>query len=177
MRLTSSKIDSAQTISLITAAACIVLGIIYSIMTLDLKKAAVGMPNAPKVFPLSLGILIIILGIILMIQQIVKIKQSSTGQNVLEPAPGGDKKKFVLEDHSRQIIFTVLNGIVYALLFPEIGYVLSTIIFLGVELLLFNGKKKWKTVLIVSVIFSLFIYILFSKLLGVYLPRMPFVGF
>jgi putative tricarboxylic transport membrane protein len=61
----------------------------------------------------------------------------------------------------------------YAAFFDKVGYVISTILFLEGELFLFNGLKNWKVNTMVSVIFSLVIYILFSKLLGVYLPMTP----
>ncbi len=175
MKQHSFNPDSAQKISLISAFVCIVLGIAYSIKTLNLPEAAIGNPNAPKVFPLSLGILMTILGVVLLIQQVMKVRTGSPEQNASETQT--EKKSFVIEPHTKQIAITVANGILYAILFRRIGYVLSTILFLGIELLLFNGKTKWKTVIIVSVVFSLFIYILFNKLLGVYLPMMPVVGF
>jgi putative tricarboxylic transport membrane protein len=79
------------------------------------------------------------------------------------------------ENTNKMIVLTCLACIIYAILFNRIGYVLSTIVFLEAMLLLFNGKKKWKTNTIVAVVFSVFIYIVFSKLLGVILPVMPFI--
>lgn len=166
--------SALQRTSLISAGVGIVLGISYTILTLNLPEAAIGRPNAPKAFPLALGILITLLSVALLVQQIMKVRAESASRH---PSQEKTQGIFPLEHHTKQIIITVINGVLYGLLFSRIGYVLSTIIFLGGELLLFNGKKKWKTVLIVSLIFSLFIYILFNKLLGVYLPRMPIIGF
>jgi len=166
--------NALQRTSLISAGVGIVLGIAYTILTLSLPYAAIGRPNAPKAFPLALGILMTLLSAALLVQQVMKVRADSAIKH-----PSQEKKKgiFPLEHHTKQIIITVINGVFYGLLFSRIGYVLSTFIFLGGELLLFNGKRKWRTVLIVSLIFSLFIYILFNKLLGVYLPRMPIIGF
>lgn len=80
---------------------------------------------------------------------------------------------FTLDSNLKKIGLTCLFSILYAILFDKLGYVISTILFLQGVLFLFNGFKKWKTNTVVVLIFSLFIYILFSKLLGVYLPMTP----
>jgi putative tricarboxylic transport membrane protein len=36
-----------------------------------------------------------------------------------------------------------------------------------------NGKKKWKTCVIVSVVFSVVVYLIFSNLLAIPLPKIP----
>lgn len=173
-------LTSSQKTSLISGILAFVLGLVYIIMTLMLPDAAVGMPNAPKVFPMGLGLLLIILGLMLCLQQYLDIKKNAgvrTAEKTKTNQAGSEAKKFVIDVHTKEIGLTVLNGILYGLMFNRIGYVLATIVFLGLELLLFNGKKKWKTVLLVSCIFSFSIYLLFNKLLGVYLPMMPFIGF
>ncbi len=166
--------NPVQRVSLISAGAGIVLGIAYTVMTLNLPEAAIGRPNAPKAFPLALGVLMILLSVALFVQQIMKVRSDSAAGTTQQDTASHRRP---LDPHTKQIVITVANGVLYGMLFKEIGYVLSTLIFLGIELFLFNGKKKWKTVLIVSLVFSLFIYILFNKLLGVYLPRMPIIGF
>ena len=166
--------NPVQKISLISAGAGMILGIAYTVLTLNLPEAAIGRPNAPKAFPLALGVLMILLSVALLVQQIMKVRSDSAAGITTKERAQGRKP---LDQHTKQIMITVANGVLYGMLFSEIGYVLSTLVFLGIELFLFNGKKKWKTVLIVSLVFSLFIYILFNKLLGVYLPRMPIIGF
>lgn len=166
--------STVQRISLISAGVGIALGIAYTILTLNLPAAAIGRPHAPKAFPLALGILMTLLSVALLVQQIMKVRAEGAADGSHKEQPRGF---FPLEQHTKQILITVVNGVFYGILFSRIGYVLSTLVFLGIELFLFNGRKKWKTVLIVSLIFSLFIYVLFNKLLGVYLPRMPIIGF
>ena len=65
--------------------------------------------------------------------------------------------------------------IIYAVLFVPAGYVISTMIFMFMMLYLFNGKNKIKRTVITTIIFSILVYVVFSKLLGVYLPVMPFI--
>ncbi len=145
------------------------LGCIYTAASFMLEDATVGRVHEPKIFPASLGILLTVLGLMLVVQQVIKTRK--------ELAEGREIKavKFTVDEHVKKIAFTVFNGIVYALLFARAGYVVSTIIFIGAELLLFNGFKKFRLCLIVAVSFSLFIYILFSKVFGVYLPLTPFI--
>ncbi len=161
--------SDAQKTSLITAVVCMLLGMAFVIMTAALPQAAVGMPNAPKIFPFALGAVLLLLGAGLLVQQLAAIR-GNTEETVNEHKP-------MFDIHSKQIALTVLNGAIYGMLFGRLGYVLSTCIFLGFELLLFSGKRRWKMIILVSVIFSLTIYILFNKLLGVYLPMMPVIGF
>lgn len=173
------EFSSSQKTSLISGFVSVGVGAVYLIMSLALPRAAVGMPQAPKVFPLGLSIIMLGLGAALVVQQYLAVLQKA--KSGASPATGKQpaakaKEKGKLEDHTKKIILTVANGVMYALLFSPIGYVLSTIIFLGLELLLFSGLKRWKMILTVSLVFSIFVYVLFSTVLGVYLPRMPFLG-
>ncbi len=175
------EFSNSQKTSLISGFVSIGVGAVYLIMSLALPRAAVGMPQAPKVFPLGLSVIMLGLGAALVIQQYLaalqKAKSGASPTVGKQPAAKAKaKEKGRLEDHTKKIILTVANGVLYALLFSPIGYVLSTIIFLGLELLLFSGLKRWKMILTVSLVFSIFVYVLFSTALGVYLPRMPFLG-
>ena len=42
-------------------------------------------------------------------------------------------------------------------------------------LIIVNGKKKWKVNIIIALAFSVGIYIIFSKLLGISLPQIPYL--
>ena len=141
------------------------LGGVYTIATFMLPKAALGRPNEPKIFPAMLGILLIILGIILLIKEIYA--QKATGEQ-------SDKISFGKSE--KQIALTIANGVLYALLFEPIGYVISTILFVLLELFIFDGFKVWKKGVIISVTFSVIIYVIFDRMLGIILPRSP-LGF
>ncbi|UHA60770.1 tripartite tricarboxylate transporter TctB family protein [Metabacillus litoralis] len=65
---------------------------------------------------------------------------------------------------------TVLLGVGYAFIFEIIGFLFSTVLFLGALLFVVNGKQKWKVNLIVTVCFSFLSWYAFSVLLGVSLP-------
>ena len=142
-----------------------VLGTAITWMSLNLPEASIGLPNAPKVFPAGLGILMILFAFILIARELLRLKKSG-------PADSGTRNP-----HLSKIAFTCLFGVLYALLFNPIGYVLSTFLFLEAELWMFNGGAKWKVNSIVAASFSLSIYLLFAKALGVYLPMTPIIWF
>lgn len=147
----------------ITGIAAVILGAIYSIGAYLLPRASIGDPMAPVRYPLGLGIAMIIFGIILYLKEIKK------GPLVTKT---NDKKEGI--SHSTKLItITCVAGVVYALLFEHIGYVLSTIIFMLSILFALNGKAKWKLNVLVAVIFSVGVYVIFVKLLAIPLPVIP----
>ncbi len=140
------------------------LGIIYLVMSYMLPDATIGNPMEPKIFPLMLGIGVTICGILLILSE---SKKKTTAEEIKN-----EKNKGLSHD-SKLIIYTCVVALVYALMFERIGYVLSTIIFMNAMLFVLNGKQKWKTNLIVSMAFSIGIYVIFLKLLAIPLPMMP----
>ncbi len=159
--------ENNVSISLLTGLVTFILGMSYTLAAVHLPAASVGRANEPKIFPLALGALMIILSISLIGQELVKKgqKEKSTGDNAV----------FKFDTNLKNISLTVLNALVYSFLFAKAGYVISTFLFTGLELVLFSGIKKWKSCAVIALSFSLVIYILFNKLLGVYLPATPFI--
>ncbi len=150
-------------LSYITGILSTLFGGFYAFQTLLMKSATIGNPLAPKMFPMGLGILMILFGIGLTITEGKKTGFSINIKNVS------------ISETGRLIGYTCFAIIVYALLFNRLGYILSTIVFLEIVLSLFNGIKKWKVNTTVAVVFSVFIFIVFSKLLGIILPPIPFL--
>ncbi|MDP0489398.1 MAG: tripartite tricarboxylate transporter TctB family protein [Fusobacterium sp. JB020] len=136
----------------------IVLGILYLIGMMQIEPAAIGHPHAPIYFPSALGLGMIGLGI----AQLIKDKKISIHQ-------------YLNDETIPMILKTAGIIIIYAVLFVPAGYVISTMIFMFMMLYLFNGKNKIKRTVITTIIFSILVYVVFSKLLGVYLPVMPFI--
>jgi putative tricarboxylic transport membrane protein len=141
-----------------------VLGIAVTWMALTLPTASVGIPYAPKVFPAGLGILILGLSAFQVVKEFSRVKKAQ-------------------ETHTRErdpylkpVLLTCVAALLYALVFKRIGYVPATFLFLQAELWLFGGESRnWKVNTLVSILFSVGIYLLFAKALGVYLPRIPYL--
>lgn len=104
-------------------------------------------------------------GVVLLIKGLIESKNQEAAKN-----------KLSFSYTAKLITYTSIVSIIYALLFERIGYVLSTILFMGAILFVVN-QKQWKTNLIVSITFSLVIYTVFSKFLGISLPIMPYIEF
>ena len=136
----------------------IVLGVLYLFGMMQIENAAIGHPHAPIYFPAALGIGMVILGIV----QLIKDKKISVTQ-------------YTTDKTIPMILKTAGIIIIYALLFVPAGYVISTMVFMFMMLYLFNGKDKMKRTVITTIVFSILVYVVFSKLLGVYLPVMPFI--
>lgn len=151
-------------ISVLSGILSLLIGLIYTIFALLLPDASIGRAAEPRFFPLSLGIIMILLSAVLLYEELNKKKIEEVKK---------EASLFTIDSNLKKIGLTCLFSILYAIFFDKLGYVISTILFLEGELFLFNGFKKWKINTMVAVIFSLVIYILFSKLLGVYLPMTP----
>jgi putative tricarboxylic transport membrane protein len=152
-----------MSLSILSSLFVTALGIIYTISTLALPPASIGRTYEPKIFPGMLGFSLVIMGAVLLIQEIQKRSAGKTDES--------DTMKFGTSE--RQIALTIVNGFVYALWFNTIGYVFSTIIFLLCELFIFDGFKVWKKAAVVAISFTTFAYCIFDLVLGIYLPPSP----
>ncbi|AET69874.1 Tripartite tricarboxylate transporter TctB family [Desulfosporosinus orientis DSM 765] len=143
------------------------VGVIYSVLAYTLPRASIGKPMDPIIFPLALGICMTLCGI-LMLATMGKEKDAKESKAIKKPSSKG------ISLDGKLIIFTCAMGILYGILFEPLGYVLSTIIFMGALLFAINdGLKKWKTNILVAIGFSVVIYVIFSYLLNIPLPMMP----
>ncbi|PID57060.1 hypothetical protein CSB45_09085 [candidate division KSB3 bacterium] len=143
----------------------LVIGVSYLILVFQLESASIGNPNAPKIFPGMVAVLMIGLSISLLAQEF-RAGANTGGETGQSSRP--DIENFV------KIALVCICALLYALLFNRLGYVLSTTLFLEGVLAVFNGPKHWKQNTLIAVIFSVVVYILFFKLLNVYLPPFPF---
>ena len=133
-------------------------------MAFNFPDATIGRPMEPKIFPIMLGIVLTILGLALLIEELIKnSKNKDANKETIKLSFGNNGKK---------IAITIINAIAYAMLFNILGYVISTIIFLEIELLIFGGLKSWKVSTIVSILFSVIAFLIFNTFLGLYLPKL-----
>lgn len=137
----------------------ILLSCLFLVGSFNLPKANLGNPNGPLYFPIGLSCLLLIFSILYLFQE-VKILNKENKKITLLLA--GRTPKL--------IVLTVLLGVGYAFIFEIIGFLFSTVIFLGALLFVVNGKQKWKVNVIVTVCFSFLSWYAFSVLLGVSLP-------
>jgi putative tricarboxylic transport membrane protein len=146
----------------------VIVGLIYGLLSYNLKRSPMGDPLAPSVFPLMLSGGMVIFGALLMIKSdmastkraFAKIKEKTTANDILS---------------RKMIVLTVVAATVYALIFEHLGYVLSTFLFVGFIMSVLERKKIVKN-LIISAIFSVVVYYVFFYLLGISLPMTPILN-
>lgn len=151
-------------LSALTGIIATLIGVFYTLTAYGFKDAAIGNPMAPKIMPIGLGLLMMLFGIAL---TIIELKKSGFRK---EGHP-------LIKDQETLKVTALLSAacIFYAIIFEKAGYVISTIVFLEMVMYVFGGAKDWKLNTIVAVSFSVTVYVVFSKLLGITLPVMPFL--
>jgi putative tricarboxylic transport membrane protein len=158
-----------MTITTVTGIVAVLLGAVYTAQAWNLPRATVGVPMGPILFPLILGVGMTVLGAMLIVQEHLRLKRPASA--------GKTAVSFKLTVFGKSIAIVTGFCVLYVMLFEFLGYVLSTFLFLGAVLLLFNGKGRWKISLIVATCFSVGVYVLFGSVLSIQLPRMPLLGF
>ncbi|MCA0172233.1 tripartite tricarboxylate transporter TctB family protein [Bacillus sp. RAR_GA_16] len=135
-----------------------VLSILYLVSSFQLPAFPYAIVDADAL-PKGLGFLLAALSILLFIQN-----------------PVEDRKKSDITKAEVLMLLAVAGLIfVYILLFEFLGFVVITIIFLLVTSRML-GYTKWKTLITVSIGFTLVLYFSFNYLLQIYLPQgiLPF---
>ncbi len=156
-----------MTWNMITGLMAMLIGIAYGWGAWTLPRASFGNATGHIIYPVMLGILMTVLGAALVARELLARKTESGKE-------AGDSPKFgKLTKHGKEIGLAIAASVVYAFLFEPLGYVFSTILYLGAVLFLVNGRVKVVRTVLVAVLFSVGVYVLFSVLLGIQLPRMP----
>ena len=146
----------------------VILGLIYGLLSYNLKRSPMGDPMAPSIFPLILAGGMVVFGALLMIKSdmastklaFAKIKEKTTANDILS---------------RKMIVLTVVAATVYALIFDHLGYVISTFLFISFIMTVLD-RKKIVINLIISAIFSVVVYYIFFYLLGISLPMTPILN-
>ncbi|ARK21288.1 tripartite tricarboxylate transporter TctB family protein [Sporosarcina sp. P26b] len=136
-----------------------VIGIIMLISAINLPKSNLGNPNGPMYFPLMIAIILILSGIVYFFQEF-----KARGNDFL------DFRALRLGKSPMYLLASLVLMLIYTVLFERIGFLFSTILFLGGLLFLLNGRKKWMSNIIIAVAFSFITWYAFGTLLQVSLP-------
>ncbi|WP_159652600.1 tripartite tricarboxylate transporter TctB family protein [Vibrio atypicus] len=143
-------------------------GLIYGGMTYAMPRAAFGNPLDPVYFPMGVAVLAIFIGCILLAKSNIK----ASIQAYVDLINEDEVKKF----DRKRILYTCIVSIGYALLFDPLGYVISTFMFLFAMLTITSGIQEWKKSTLVALAFSVSVFFIFSTLLSISLPPLPFMG-
>lgn len=142
----------------------IVLGAAYGIQALGLPRARIGDPLAPLYFPIGLGALMFVLGAIAFI---IEARKGLTS---------GDRSKWPqFHLHSMKLIlYVIVLCLAYTAVFDHIGFILSTLPFLLIMLLVINtGASKFMQNLLISALFTFGMWYIFVHVFQISLPTAP----
>lgn len=146
--------------NLMTGIIAIVIGGIYLVTAMMLPQMTMGDRLGPKLFPTIIGIVAILSGITLMIQ---------------DRRPGKASKKadfgFIKnKDLWLKILLTTFVGIVYGLVMDSLGFILPTTLFMLFISMLINKGRLVQNI-IVALSFAVICYGVFGVALKLSLPR------
>jgi putative tricarboxylic transport membrane protein len=146
----------SKTFDRFTGLAFLVIGIGFVYQSQNISQSAYGSNVGPNIFPFGLGLILILLSLRLLYETF-QYKQE-------------EKKKEALDYKRFLIILT--SAILYSLFLEDIGYVISTFIFLLIGFQTIE-KGKWISSLLISGAFSFGVYYIYVDILLGTLPGFP----
>ncbi|HNV19149.1 MAG TPA: tripartite tricarboxylate transporter TctB family protein [Rectinema sp.] len=149
-----------MTTNILTGIISIVLGLVYSITALRLPQMAMGDRLGPKIFPYFVGIVTIITGIAMILQD-------------RNPEKRSKKVDFGFKEHKNvwiKIGLLTIAGIVFGLVIDGLGYMIATALFMFFVSMLINRGKLVQNI-VIAVLFSVVTYFVFGVALKLSLPR------
>ncbi|MDN4075485.1 tripartite tricarboxylate transporter TctB family protein [Fictibacillus terranigra] len=146
----------------------LMFALIYTIMAFRLpasssNTAVIG----PSVFPAAIGILLIITSIMLIGKGWLEQRQQHGKTEPENPMEEEEEK----QDPKKVFVLSLLL-LGYVLLFFPLGYLLSTALFI-LSVTMFLDREHWIRNVIYSLAFPGIIYLVFDRVLAVYLPLGP----
>lgn len=135
------------------------VGALFVAESRKIATSAYGSEVGPNLFPLALGLLLILLSLRLLWETYAKQPQGA----VQAPEVPLQNKRFLV-----MLAATVL----YVLLLEEIGYVITTFLFLTVTFRVMGSASLWKSALI-ALCFSAGVYGIYVYVLKGTLPGLP----
>jgi putative tricarboxylic transport membrane protein len=146
----------SKTFDRYTSLLFLIVGLAFVVESRKISESAYGSNVGPDVFPLGLGIILILLSLRLFYETFRYPSQTGKRSNL-------DYKKFL-------IIF--LSAVLYGLFLDKVGYVITTFLFLVIGFQVMEKGRWWKTILIAA-FFSYGVYYLFVEVLNGNLPGFP----
>jgi putative tricarboxylic transport membrane protein len=143
----------------ISSVVLILVGLVVIVWSIRLQVGTLLRPM-PGFFPFLVGFGIIVLSLILLVQ-------GWLGRTTASKAYGRWQRPLIM----------VAGLAVYSIILDPLGYILSTIFIAAITLRIL-GVMSWKVIGASSVVLSVLVYFLFTRLLGVELPAgvLSFLG-
>lgn len=136
--------------------AFLLIGLLVVIESQRIPDSAYGSSVGPKIFPMWLGVILLLLSLRLLYETF-KYKSEVIPTEKLQ------YKKFII---------ILVSAILYAFVLEKIGYVISTFIFLLIAFQTMERGRLLPTIIIAAA-FSFGVYYFFAEFLGGSLPGFP----
>lgn len=146
----------SKTFDRIASIAFLLIGLLFVIESRSISQSAYGSSVGPNIFPIALGIILIILSVRLLFET-TKYERVEGSKEPIQYI------KFL-------IIF--VSAVIYAAVLEPVGYVISTFIFLLISFQTME-RGKWVSTILIAVSFSFGVYYFFAEFLGGSLPGFP----
>lgn len=146
----------------------LVFSIIYLIEAIKLGQPVTADSIRPSFVPIVLGVLSSIFSLVLTIKAsgLTKGAQNEVG------APSGEGMTEAAKPRVSPAVQIIIAISIYIALFPLIGYVLSSFLFVFAVTTIFSERDRWLHKLVTSAAIVAFGYIVFEQLFGVRLPAL-----
>ncbi|MDR2180592.1 MAG: tripartite tricarboxylate transporter TctB family protein [Synergistaceae bacterium] len=138
-----------------------VLGGFYGAETLRIRSATIGNPWAPRVFPLGIAFFLIALGVAVLAVDRKKAAREGGGTQGANPKDPG---------YAKLIVGTLVLCGAYGFLFEPLGYILSTLCFMFLLLMLVNEPKRWLANIVITFVFTFALWGAFVYVFDIMLP-------
>lgn len=134
----------------------LVIGLAFVVESKKIAASAYGSNVGPDIFPMALGIILILLSIRLFFETKNYLSIKSKMKEL-------DYKKFII---------ILISAIIYAFLLETIGYVITTFVFLLISFQVLQ-KGGWLRSTVIAGLFSFGVYYLFVEVLEGSMPGFP----
>lgn len=146
----------SKTFDRYASAIFLLIGVFFIVESRKIAATSYGSNVGPDIFPIGLGILLILLSIKLFIETAQRKQEERGGEKP-------DYKRFL-------IIFGA--AVLYIVLLEPLGYVITTFLFLVIGFQVLE-KGGWLKTLVIAAAFSFGVYYIFVGLLQGSLPGFP----
>lgn len=157
--------------NLLAGTVTLIVSIVIYVASNGIKRmvvTSIGPDFMPKIVAVMMGIL----SIVLIIQELQKLKRNK--QQVENSSENKCLKSFNIIKFAKANldIVTLVLIILYAVAMPILGFLISTVVYLFIQMLIMSQNRKinYLAISIISVVFSTVIYFVFTKVLFVMLP-------
>jgi putative tricarboxylic transport membrane protein len=135
-----------------------IVGALFIVESRNISASAYGSEVGPNIFPLGLGVILVLLSLRLFWESSRKT--------------AGEQSKTAVPPQYKRFMIMLAATFLYVFLLEPIGYIITTFLFLFVTFQVMGSKSYLKTT-IVSLCFSVGVYYLYVDLLKGTLPGFP----